>query len=72
MKENFLQKDVESFKAVLHAHIDVIKWLNAGYNYQKFPSKKIKEIPGVYNGALIWACFIRKKKHFSEIIKPKK
>ena len=54
------------------AHVDVFKWLSAGYSYQKLPSKKIKKIPGVYNGSLIWAYFIRKKKHFSEIIKLKK
>ncbi len=70
--KSFLKKDVESFKAVFHAHVDVFKWLRAGYSYEKLPSKKIKKIPGVYNGTLIWTYFIRKKKHFSEIIKPKK
>ena len=70
--KNLLQKDVESFKAIARAHIDVLKWLNAGYSYQKLTAKKIKKIAGVYNGSLIWAYFIRKKKHFSEIIKLKK
>ena len=70
--KSLLEKDVESFKAIFHAHVDVLKWLSAGYSYQKLPSKKIKKMPGVYNGSLIWAYFIRKKKHFSEIVKPKK
>ncbi|MGN6214458.1 glycosyltransferase family 2 protein [Parafilimonas sp.] len=67
--KSLLQKDATSFKAVLQAHAGVIKWMVAGSVYQKLPSKKIKEISGVYNASLIWAYFIKKKKHFSEIMK---
>ncbi|MFT4154556.1 glycosyltransferase family 2 protein [Parafilimonas sp.] len=67
--KSLLQKDIASFKAVLQAHIDVIKWMMNGNKCQELPSKKIKDIPGVYNGSLIWAYFIKKKKHFSEIVK---
>ncbi len=70
--KSLLQKDMESFKAVLHAHMDVIKWLNTAHHYQKLPSKRIKRLAGIYNGSLVWAYFVRKKKHFSEIVKSNK
>jgi GT2 family glycosyltransferase len=66
------QRDTQSFKAIFSAHTGVAKWLKANYNYQKLPSKKIKSLAGVYRGSLVWAYFIRSKKHFSEIIVPKK
>ncbi|SFQ19616.1 glycosyltransferase family 2 protein [Parafilimonas terrae] len=67
--KSLLQKDAASFKAVFKAHGRVIKWMMVGNTYQKLPSKRIKEIPGVYNNSVIWAYFLKKKKHFSEIIK---
>lgn len=67
--KSLLQKDAASFKAVFKAHGGVIKWMMAGKTHQQLPSKKIKEIKGVYNGSLIWTYFIKKKKHFSEIMK---
>jgi len=70
--KSFIQKDMQSFKAVFKAHAGVLRWISIRNKYQELPSKKIKKIPGVYGGSLIWAYFISKKKHFSEIVKPKK
>ena len=67
-----LQKDTQSFMAIFKAHGGVIRWMGINYKYQKLPSKKVKKIPGVYGGLLIWAYFVRGKKHFSEIVKPGK
>jgi len=67
--KSLLQKDVQSFTAVFKAQIGVIQWMGKRYNYQRLPLKKIKNIPGVFNGSLVWAYFIQRKKHFSEIIK---
>ncbi|MEP6684255.1 MAG: glycosyltransferase family 2 protein [Parafilimonas sp.] len=69
--KSLFQKDVPSFAAVFKAHAGILKWIGIQYTYQRLPSKKIKRLPGVYAGSLIWAYFIQKKKHFSEIIKLK-
>ena len=72
--KSLLQKDVSSFTAVFKAHSGVVKWMRIQhkFKYQQLPVKKIKDIPGVYKGTLIWAYFIQKKKHFSEIIDAEK
>jgi GT2 family glycosyltransferase len=70
--KSLFQKDVQSFAAVFKAHAGVLKWIGIQYKYQKLPLKNIKKFTGVYKGSLIWAYFIQKKKHFSEIIEPKK
>lgn len=70
--KSLLQKDLKSFTAVFKAQAGVIRWMRLRHNYQKLPSKKITKIPGVYRGSLIWAYFIKKQKHFSEIIKADK
>lgn len=69
--KSLLQKDAASFKAVFRAHAAVLKWMLAKHHYQKIPSKKLTDIPGVYPGAIIWAYFIKAKKQFSEIVKTK-
>jgi len=64
-----LQKDARSFMAIFKAHAGVVRWVSINYKYQKLPSKKLRKIPGVYGGSLVWAYFIKGKKHFSEIVK---
>ncbi len=70
--KSLFQKDIGSFTAVFKAHGSVIKWIGVQQKRHRLPSKKIKKIAGVYKGSLVWAYFVQKKKHFSEIIKPKK
>ncbi len=66
--KSLLQGDVKTFTAVFKAHAGVISWMMKKNSYQKLPMKKLTSINGVYKGSLIWAYFIQKRKHFSEII----
>ncbi|MBS1748169.1 MAG: glycosyltransferase family 2 protein [Bacteroidetes bacterium] len=66
--KSLLQGDMKTFSAVFKAHAGVINWMMKKYAYQKLPVKKLTNIHGVYKGSLIWAYFIQKRKHFSEII----
>jgi len=70
--KSLLQKDMQSFLAVFKAHAGVLRWIFIQYKYQKLPAGKLKKLEGVYKGSLVWAFFISKKKHFSEIVKEKK
>ena len=70
--KSLLQKDIKTFAAVFKAHASVLKWISESPGHQKLPSKKLKQLGGVYNGSLIWAYFFRHKKHFSEIVNDKK
>ena len=70
--KSLLQKDVQSFSAVFKAHAGVLKWMFMQHKYLKLPSKKLRRLPGVYKGSLVWAYFISGRKHFSEIVKEKK
>jgi len=65
------QKDIQTFNAVFKAHAGVIKWIFTRKSYQKLPSKKMKKLDGMHKGSIVWAYFIRKKKHFSEIVRMK-
>jgi GT2 family glycosyltransferase len=70
--KSLLQKDIKTFAAVFKAHASVLKWISESPGHQKLPSKKLKQLGGVYNGSLVWAYFFRHKKHFSEIVNDKK
>jgi len=70
--KSLLQKDAKTFVAVFKAHASVLKWISIAPGHQKLPSKKLKQLGGVYNGSLVWAYFFGHKKHFSEIVKDKK
>jgi GT2 family glycosyltransferase len=70
--KRLFEKDGASFAAIFKAHGSVVKWIIVHPGYPKLPSKKINSIPGVFKGSLVWAYYIRRKKHFSEIIHPKK
>ena len=70
--KSLLQKDAKTFVAVFKAHASVLKWISIAPGHQKLPSKKLKQLGGVYNGSLVWAYFFGDKKHFSEIVKDKK
>ncbi len=70
--KSLLQKDVRSFAAVFKAHAGVLRWIFIQYKYPRLPSRKLRKLPGVYRGSLVWAYFISRKKHFSEIVNEKK
>ncbi len=70
--KRLLEKDGASFAAIFKAHASVLKWIIVNPGYPKLPSKKINSIPGAFKGSLVWAYYFKGKKHFSEIIHPKK
>jgi GT2 family glycosyltransferase len=67
--KSLLQKDAPSFKAIFKAHGSVVKWIFTHQPKQQLPSYKINKLQGVYKSSLVWSYFIKKKRHFSEIIK---
>ncbi len=67
--KSLLEGNLSSFFAVIKAHGSVVKWIFLHEKYQRLPSYKINKLDGVYKSSLIWAYFLKKKRHFSEIIK---
>ncbi|MGB4845750.1 MAG: glycosyltransferase family 2 protein [Ferruginibacter sp.] len=66
-----LSGDSGYFIAICKAHIHFAGWLFSNKKQSVFPVKKGGELSGWYNGSVVWAYFIRKKKTFSEINLPK-
>ncbi|MDP4282804.1 MAG: glycosyltransferase family 2 protein [Bacteroidota bacterium] len=60
------------FISIESAHLHFIKWIFTGKRGKKLPKIKMKRMKGVYDGSIVWAHFINKKKTFSEIIGDKK
>lgn len=56
------------FKAVIKAHMAYFYWCLFIKNQKPFIKKSLKELSGVYNGNIIWAYFIQKRKLFNQII----
>lgn len=63
-----LSGDVGFFMAIFKAHFHFIEWLFFKKKQSVFPVKKGGKLDGWYNGSVVWAYFIKKKKTFSEII----
>lgn len=62
--------DRHYFTAIQKAHIAFFKWLFSKRKGKSvYTAKPITQIPGVYNGSLIWQYFISGKKKFSEIMR---
>lgn len=66
--KSLFHKDIVSFKAVIKAHISFVAWIFSDKRSNTFPSSKQGSVKGYYNGSVVWAYFIRKKKTFREII----
>ena len=56
------------FKAILKAHLHFADWLFRKQQYSVFPQKKGGKPGGWYDGSVVWAHFVQKKKTFSEIV----
>jgi len=63
--------DAGYFIAICKAHFHFAGWLLSGKKQSVFPQKKHGKLYGWYNGSVVWAYFMQKKKTFSEIIKAK-
>jgi GT2 family glycosyltransferase len=59
------------FWAIMEAHLAFFKWLVISRKQSLFPSKKTGNLEGWYSGSIVWQYFIRGKKTFAEIVKPK-
>ena len=68
--KEFVGGDKSYFIAVQKAHVAFIKWLFIKKNSKRiYTTKQLSQIPGVYNGSVIWQHFIKGKKLFSEIVR---
>ncbi len=63
-----LSGDSSYFYAIYKAHFHFFVWLLSSKKRSVFPQKKEGKLYGLYNGSVVWAYFIRKKKTFLEII----
>ncbi len=63
-----LRGDSGYFFSVCKAHFHFFGWLFTKQNRSVFPVKKGGKLNGLYNGSVVWAYFIQKKKTFLEII----
>ena len=59
------------FLAVTKAHMAYAKWLFIGRSKSIFPVKRNKTLTGLYHGNIAWQHFIKGKKGFREIVRPK-
>jgi GT2 family glycosyltransferase len=57
------------FMAVAKAHIAFAGWVFFHKKKSVFPENRRGRLRGVYGGNLAWQHFIKKRKHFSEVIK---
>jgi GT2 family glycosyltransferase len=61
--------DVGYFVAIFRAHMAFFGWLLFQPKHKSARRKKLlKELPGVYQGNVVWAHFIQRKNSFSEIV----
>jgi GT2 family glycosyltransferase len=63
-----LSGDTEFFAGVLKGLWHYLGWVFSRKSKNNFTKGDIKKFGGKYNGSLIWAYFIRKKKTFGEIV----
>ncbi len=63
--------DAGYFLAICKAHFYFLGWLFWNKKKQVFSNKKSGKLSGMYNGSVVWAYFIQKKKTFLEIVRVK-
>jgi hypothetical protein len=63
-----LKGDADAFMAIIEAHGALLKWCLRKKNKIRFPKKPMASLAGVYPRSLVFSYFIKKKKHFSEIV----
>lgn len=67
-----LKGDIKTFRSVQKAHFHFLQRKFNKKEVSFLPKKKLKNLPGVYNGSIVFDYFIQKKKTFSEIVGGKK
>ncbi|MGN6436800.1 MAG: glycosyltransferase family 2 protein [Agriterribacter sp.] len=66
-----LKGDIQYLWSVLKAHFSFYRWLLIKKDRRFFPSKRSNQPAGVYKGSIVWQFFIKKKRHFEEIVDSK-
>ena len=61
-----------TYISIASAHMHFVGWTFTGKRGRKLPKIRMRNIPTVYNGSIVWQYFKKKKKTFSEIIPSKK
>ncbi|HVZ95890.1 MAG TPA: glycosyltransferase family 2 protein [Chitinophagaceae bacterium] len=64
--------DFSTFISIASAQLHYAEWLFARKQKDKLPGVKMKNMPAVYNGSIVWQYFVKHRKTFSEIISSKK
>ena len=64
--------DIKTFRSVQKAHFHFLRKKLKKKPVSFLSKKKLKNLPGVYNGSVVFEYFIQKKKTFSEIVGGKK
>jgi len=70
--QGILKGDFKTFRSVQKAHFHFLQKKLNKKPVSFLPKKKLKNLPGVYNGSVVFEYFIQKKKTFSEIVGGKK
>jgi len=66
--KGLLSGDGGYFVAILEAHLAFVNWiLFKKKNKHQFRRRKLKTLPGVFQGNIVWQHFVKKKKFFSDI-----
>jgi len=67
--KGLLMGDGGYFLAILRAHFAFMKWVVLKQNKSVFPSRKNKNLSGIYPHNLVWQHFVKGKKYFREVVK---
>ena len=58
--------------AIIKAHLHYFGWLLFDQKKSVFAERRSCNLPGIYNGSLIWQYFVKKKRKFWEIVRQQK
>ncbi len=66
--KSLLSGDSGYFLAIMKAHFHFMSWCLFHQKESIFPIRKSRKLSGWYNGSVVWAYFVKKKKTFEEIV----
>lgn len=66
--KGLLTGDAYFFTAIMKAHFALFLWILKPHRHQKWSTKPLSKLDGVYKGSLVWQYFIRHKTSFQKIV----
>ena len=66
--KGLLTGDTYFFTAIMKAHFALLVWIFKPHQHQKWPTKPLSKLDGVYKGSLVWQYFVRHKTSFQKIV----